>query len=53
MQCHCAPLHVIIAQVIAQSFTFVMAGFETTALTLSLVTFMLATHPEVRDIANA
>ncbi|KAG2426049.1 hypothetical protein HXX76_013239 [Chlamydomonas incerta] len=33
-------------EVIAQSFTFVMAGFETTALTLSLVTFMLATHPE-------
>ncbi|KAG2434479.1 hypothetical protein HYH02_012308 [Chlamydomonas schloesseri] len=33
-------------EVIAQSFTFVMAGFETTALTLSLVTFLLATHPE-------
>ncbi|KAG2426048.1 hypothetical protein HXX76_013238 [Chlamydomonas incerta] len=33
-------------EVIAQSFLFVLAGFETTADTLALTCYLLATHPE-------
>ncbi|KXZ54778.1 hypothetical protein GPECTOR_4g848 [Gonium pectorale] len=33
-------------EVIAQGFTFLLAGFETTADTLALAAFLLATHPE-------
>ncbi|PNH10042.1 Thromboxane-A synthase, partial [Tetrabaena socialis] len=34
------------AQVIAQGFTFILAGFETTSSTLSFVLFLLAHDPE-------
>ena len=50
----CVPMCVVstcvglfIQQVIAQSFLFVLAGFETSADTLALTCYLLATHPEV------
>ena len=35
--------------VYAQAMIFLAAGYETTATTLSLVTYMLAKHPEVQE----
>ena len=37
------------SEVIAQSFTFLIAGHETSSTTLSLTCHHLATHPEVQD----
>ena len=35
--------------VYAQAMIFLAGGYETTATTLSLVTYMLAKHPEVQE----
>lgn len=36
-------------EIIAQSITFLLAGFETTGTTLSSTAYFLATHPDVQD----
>ncbi|KXZ46320.1 hypothetical protein GPECTOR_45g190 [Gonium pectorale] len=36
-------------EVIAQGFTFMLAGFETTANTLAAAAFLLATHPQAAE----
>ena len=36
-------------EVIAQSFVFLAAGYETSSGTLSLACYHIATHPEVQD----
>ena len=36
-------------ELVAQSITFLLAGFETTSTTLSSIAFFLATYPEVQD----
>lgn len=36
-------------EILAQSITFLVAGFETTGTTLSSTAYFLATHPDVQD----
>lgn len=36
-------------EIMAQSITFLLAGFETTGTTLSSTAYFLATHPDVQD----
>ena len=36
-------------EVIAQSFVFLIAGYETSSNTLGLTSYHIATHPEVQD----
>ena len=36
-------------EVIAQSFVFLAAGYETSSATLSLTCYHIATHPDVQD----
>ena len=36
-------------EIMAQSITFLLAGFETTGTTLSSTVYFLATHPDVQD----
>ena len=36
-------------EIVAHSFTFVLAGYETTANTLSYVSYLLALNPEAQE----
>ena len=36
-------------EIVGLAFDFLLAGYETTANTLSYVTYLLAMHPEVQD----
>lgn len=35
-------------EIVAQSITFILAGYETTSNTLSFIMYTLATHPDVQ-----
>jgi len=50
--CHCwtgAVPSCCVIQVIAQSNTFILAGYETTANTLSYCVYNIAAHPKVQE----
>ena len=36
-------------EIVANSLTFLLAGFETTAITLSFTSYLLALHPEIQE----
>ena len=36
-------------EIVANSLTFLLAGFETTAITLSFASYLLALHPEIQE----
>ncbi|KAF1764836.1 hypothetical protein GCK72_004786 [Caenorhabditis remanei] len=40
--------HLTFDEIIGQLFVFLIAGYDTTALSLSYSTFLLATHPEIQ-----
>ena len=48
-QCFQSNRQLTTSEIVGQCIVFLIAGYDTTALSLSYSTFLLATHPEIQS----